>query len=265
MDTRFEMPITDGPVLASIQDGIVTITLNRQESLNAVTAPMMNQVEQLVLQAGTNEEARVIVLQAAGKGFCSGADLNPEEGAKASTATIDAGNGLVTAMRQASIPVVCVVQGACAGIGVSIALAADLVVASEKAFFLLAFANIGLMPDGGATALVSAAVGRARAMRMALLGERIYGEQAHDFGLISHVVGHEQLEQETEELVRKLAAGPSRAFAATKHAVNEATLRELSPAFQRERYGQSALLQSQDFEEGAAAFRERRPARFSGR
>ncbi|WP_210424410.1 enoyl-CoA hydratase [Gephyromycinifex aptenodytis] len=264
MDMRAELPITEGPVLASFEDGVVTITMNRPETLNAVTAPMMNHIEQLIMAASDLEGARAIVLRAAGKGFCSGADLSPEEGEKASTATIDAGNGVVTAMRQAPLPVVCVVQGACAGIGVSIALAADLVVASEKAFFLLAFANIGLMPDGGATALVSAAVGRPRAMRMALLGERVYAAQAEAWGLISHVVSPEALDEETDTLVRKLAEGPSRAYAATKHAVNEATLQELSQAFQRERYGQSALLHSADFEEGAAAFRERRPARFSG-
>lgn len=259
-----ELPITEGPVLADLTGGILTLTLNRPDSLNSVTASILADLERLLLAVPRFPDVRVVVLRGAGKGFCSGADLSPRDGEKASSGTIDAGNGVVTAVRRCPVPVVSVVQGPCAGIGVSVALSADLVVASEKAFFLLAFANIGLMPDGGATALVSAAVGRPRAMRMALLGERVFAPQAEEWGLISHVVPDAELEAETTRLVEGLAAGPSLAYAATKAAVNDATLDQLDSSFQRERYGQSTLLGSDDFAEGAAAFRERRPARFTG-
>ena len=257
------MNLQDGDVLTALTEGVLTMTMNRPASLNAVSAEMLSTMEAVVRDATVRDEVRVLVLRGAGKGFCSGADLDPD--APPSAGTLDAGAALVTAMRRFPRPIVSVVHGPCAGIGVSIALAADLVIASERAFFLLAFANIGLMPDGGATALVAASIGRARAMRMALLGERVPAAQAMDWGLISHLSEADSLEADVDALVAKLGSGPTLAYGETKIAVNEATLAGLDEALGRERYGQTTLMTSEDFTEGVSAFRERREARFTGR
>lgn len=263
MTTQDLLSLSSGDVLTSLDGGVLTITMNRPDSLNALPASVFVTMENVIREATRSGAARVLVIRGAGKGFCSGADLDPD--APPSPDTLDAGAAFVTAVRNFPYPVVSVVHGPCAGIGVSIALAADLVVASEKAFFLLAFANIGLMPDGGATALVAASVGRARAMRMSLLGERVYGADALQWGLITHLASPETLEDEVSTLVAKLASGPSLAYGKTKAAINDMTLGGLYEAFQRERYGQTDLMQSADFVEGVAAFRERRTAEFTGR
>ena len=156
-------------------------------------------------------------------------------------------------------------NGLAAGIGATIALACDLVVAGRSSYFLLAFVNIGLMPDGGATALVPAAIGRARAARMAMLGERIPAEQALEWGLISHVTDDEDFDEEVAAVTQRLATGATRAIARTKAALRETGLALLHHAHAVERRGQLELFESADFAEGVAAFREKRTARFEGR
>jgi enoyl-CoA hydratase len=160
-------------------------------------------------------------------------------------------------------PVVAVVQGPAAGVGASLALACDVVLASEKAFFMLAFTKIGLMPDGGASALIAASVGRHRAMRMALLAERIPAAEAHEWGLVTSVYPADQLDAEVDKVVAALASGPVAALNKTKQAINAATLVELEAALEREKQGQLVLLESNDFREGTRAFQQRRPAKFT--
>ena len=155
------------------------------------------------------------------------------------------------------------VHGPAAGVGVSLALACDVVLASEKAFFLLAFTKIGLMPDGGASALVAAAIGRIRAMRMALLAERITAAEALDYGLVSAVYPQDDLDAEVARVISTLKSGPAVALRKTKQAINSATLTELDDAIDRETAGQLILLQSKDFREGTRAFQERRAANFT--
>jgi enoyl-CoA hydratase len=144
-----------------------------------------------------------------------------------------------------------------------LALACDVVLASEKAFFMLAFTKIGLMPDGGASALIAAAVGRIRAMRMALMAERISAADAFDWGLVTAVYPPESFEAEVAKVIESLVSGPVVALRKTKDAINAATLVELEPALEREKQGQLVLLESADFLEGTKAFQQRRAAKFT--
>ncbi|MFZ0141914.1 MAG: enoyl-CoA hydratase [Aeromicrobium sp.] len=248
-------------VRVTLDDGALRIEINRPDSLNAVTADVLEDMADAVEKAGTEPDVHVIVLSGAGRGFSSGADIGgggelSDEGGPA--ATLDGANRLVAAVRDVPRPVVSVVQGPCAGVGVSIALSADLVLTSSKAFFMLAFAKIGLMPDGGATALVAASMGRAKAMRMALLAERLTATEAEAAGLVSHVFDAETFDDDVEAVIAVLRSGPMVGYARTKHAVNTATLGSLDAAFALEREGQLGLLAAADFVEGVAAFNEKR-------
>jgi len=174
-------------------------------------------------------------------------------------------NRLIRAITALPHPVVAVVQGPAAGVGVSIALACDIVLASDKAFFMLAFTKIGLMPDGGASALVAAAIGRIRAMRMALLAERLPAAEALAAGLISAVYPAEDFDAEVDKVISTLLGGPVVAYAKTKDSINAATLTELDAALDREFRGQSILLRSADLREGATAFQQRHTPNFTDR
>jgi enoyl-CoA hydratase len=253
-------------VRLNLDDGVLRIEINRPDSLNAVTADVLEDMADAVESASQRDEVRVIVLSGAGRAFCSGADIGgtgelSDDGGPA--ATLDGANRLVAAVRDVPRPVVSVVQGPCAGVGVSIALSADLILASSKAFFMLAFTKIGLMPDGGSTALVAASAGRAKAMRMALLAERLQADEAETLGLVSHVFDAESFEKDVEDVIAGLRTGPMVGYAHTKHAVNAATLGALDPAFALEREGQLGLLAAADFAEGVAAFNEKRTPKFS--
>ena len=218
-----------------------------------------------VEEATARDDVRVVVLTGTGAAFCTGADLSGADAhERFDVRALDAANRIVRAVTRLDKPVVAAVNGVAAGVGCSMALAADLVVAAESATFLLAFARIGLMPDGGATATVAASVGRARAMRMALLAEPLPAREAYDAGLVSHVVPDAEHPALVAAVVGRLAAGPPLAFAATKKAVNAATLHRLEDALERERSGQSVLLRTADVAEGMRAFGARRRPVFRG-
>jgi enoyl-CoA hydratase len=248
------------------QDGVVLrIAINRPELLNAVTAQMLEDLAELVEEAGSDDTVRVVVITGTGRAFSSGADLRAADLSEPpGPQTLTAANRLALALRAVPKPVVAAVNGPAAGVGCSIALACDLVVAADTAYFLLAFTDIALMPDGGATALVPASIGRARTMGMALVPERLPAEQAQAWGLIHRAVPAAELDAAVEALVARLAAGPAKALAATKQAINAATLTQLEPALQRELEGQLRLLGTVDFAEGVAAFAARRKPRYSG-
>ncbi|AMC54481.1 enoyl-CoA hydratase EchA10 [Mycobacterium tuberculosis variant bovis] len=181
------------------------------------------------------------------------------------TDTVAEANRTVRAIVALPQPVVAVVQGPTVGCGVSLALACDLVLASDNAFFMLAHTNVGLMPDGGASALVQAAIGRIRAMHMALLPDRVPAAEALSWGLVSAVYPAADFDAEVDKLISRLLAGPALAIAKTKNAINAATLTELAPTLLRELDGQALLLRTDDFAEGATAFQQRRTPMFTGR
>ncbi|WP_329231917.1 MULTISPECIES: enoyl-CoA hydratase-related protein [Streptomyces] len=236
------------------------VLLSRPDRLNALrTADLIDLTEAVEAAAG-DDGVRVVLLAGEGRAFCSGADL----ASVVDASTVDAANRAILALRRIGKPVIAAVGGAAAGVGCSLALACDLVIAKRSAYFLLAFADVGLMPDGGATALVPAAVGRARAMRMAMLAERIPAQTATEWGLISQVVDDDVFDTEVASVTTRLAAGPPLAYARIKRAVDEAAMPALARALEIERTGQAELLRSRDYAEGVAAFKDRRKPKFTG-
>jgi enoyl-CoA hydratase len=248
------------------RDGrVLTLTLDRPAQLNALTDELSDALAAELERAATYDDVRVVVLRGAGRAFCAGADISAADGPmKLDVRALDRANRIVRAVTRLDQPVVSVVQGAAAGVGCSIVLASDLAVAGESATFLLAFARIGLMPDGGSSASVAASVGRARAMRMALLAEPLTGREAYDAGLVSHLAEDDALDAVAAEVVARLAEGAPLAQAATKRAVNAATFTRLDDALERERTGQTMLLRTRDAAEGMRAFAERRTPDFEG-
>ncbi|OCB37832.1 enoyl-CoA hydratase [Mycobacterium malmoense] len=252
----------------TLSDGVLSVTIDRPDSLNSLTVPVITGLADAMERAAADPEVKLVRLGGAGRGFCSGAGIGADDvsGAGVPPDEIVAEiNRLIRAIAAVPHPVVAVVQGPAAGVGVSLALACDVVLASESAFFMLAFTKIGLMPDGGASALIAAAVGRIRAMQMALLPERLPAAEALSWGLVSAVYPADAFEAEVDRVIARLLAGPVAAFAKTKLAINAATLTQLDPALQREYDGQAVLLRSHDFVEGATAFQQRRTPDFTDR
>jgi 2-(1,2-epoxy-1,2-dihydrophenyl)acetyl-CoA isomerase len=246
------------------------LTLNRPETLNAWTARFGRELKQVIEGEAADEVVRAVLVTGAGRGFSSGADLKagfePAEDGMPDIRTElrEIYHPVIAGIRTLPKPVVAAVNGPAVGIGCSLALACDLILAAESAFFGLAFVNIGLMPDGGSTAFVPPAVGRARAFQMALLGERVPAPQALEWGLVNWVHPDERLLDEANGLVERLAAGPTRSYASSKRALNAFIYGDLDAQLDREAELQHALGRSRDFFEGAAAFVEKREPAFGG-
>jgi 2-(1,2-epoxy-1,2-dihydrophenyl)acetyl-CoA isomerase len=246
------------------------LTLNRPESLNAWTPQLGLELRTIIERDAADESVRAVLLTGAGRGFSSGADL------KAGFEPADDGmpdvgrelrevyHPIISGIRRLEKPVVAAVNGPAAGIGCSLALACDLIMAAESAFFGLAFVNVGLMPDGGSTALVPPAVGRARAFQMALLGERVPAPQALEWGLVNWVYPDDRLMAEANALVERLAVGPTLSYASSKRALNQFIYGDLEAQLDLEAELQHALGRSHDFVEGAAAFVQKRAPAFTG-
>lgn len=251
----------------ALDDGVLALTLNRPDSLNSLTAPMFDTMTDALTRAAGDSAVRVIRIGGAGRGFSSGAGIGaadrtgPDAGAPGDV--LLSANRTIKAIVSIPKPVVSVVHGPAAGVGVSLAISADIVLASDTAYFLLAFTKIGLMPDGGASALVAASIGRTKAMRMALLAERLPAADALAAGLVSAVHAAEDLEAEVDKVLATLKSGPAAALRRTKQAINAATLTELDAAMERETEGQLTLLHSHDLREGMRAFQQRRPPNFT--
>lgn len=253
------------------QSGAVgKLTLNRPETLNAWIPEFGRELKQVVEHEAADESVRSVLITGAGRGFSSGADLKAGfEPADDGMPNIrkelhDVYHPAIAGIRRLPKPVVAAVNGPAVGIGCSLALACDLVLAAESAFFGLAFVNIGLMPDGGSTALVPPAVGKARAFQMALLGERIPAPQALEWGLVNWVHPDDRLIDEANALVERLAAGPTRSYASSKQALNNFIYGDLDAQLNLEGELQHALGRTKDFFEGAAAFVAKRPPAFTG-
>lgn len=259
-------------VIWEVEGGVGRITLNRPERLNAWNEQFGLELKQVVTEDAQDDGVRSVLITGAGRGFSSGADLK-EQGAGAladdgrpDTKRIlhDVYHPILLAIRTMPKPVVAAVNGPAVGIGCSLALGCDLILAAESAYFGLAFVNIGLMPDGGSTAFVPAAVGKARAFELALLGERVSAQQALDWGLINRVVKADSLSKEANDLASKLAKGPTRSYAGSKRALNQMVYGDLERQLDLEAEIQHELVRSEDFVEGVQAFVEKRDASFKG-
>lgn len=264
--------MADDLVLWDVQNGLGRITLNRPDRLNAWTAELGHELKDAVVERAAESEVRAVLVTGAGRAFSSGADLragfdpHPDDGRPDVRKELnEIYHPLIAGVRDLEKPVVAAVNGPAVGIGCSLALACDLVLAAESAYFMLAFVNIGLMPDGGSTLFVPATAGKARAFEMALLGERVTSERALEWGLVNAVHPDERLMEEAEALAARLAAGPTRSYAGAKRALNRMLYPDLQRQLDLEAEIQHDLARTDDFVEGVGAFVEKRPAAFRGR
>ncbi len=251
--------------------GVGRITLNRPDSLNAWTDQLGRELGRAVNEDAAAGDVRAVLITGAGRGFSSGADLkqgfepDPADGRPDVARELhEVYHPIMVGIRRLEKPVVAAVNGPAVGIGLSLALACDLVLAAESAFLGLAFVNIGLMPDGGSTLFVPAAVGKARAFQMAFLGERVGARQALDWGLVNEVHADAELMPAAEALVGRLAEGPTCSYAGSKKALNRMLYPDLDGQLALEADLQHALARTDDFQEGIAAFADRRGPRFRG-
>ena len=256
------------------RDGEAKIELNRPETLNAWNRQFGHDLLAALEAVGGDDSVRAVMVSGAGRGFSSGADLRdvalgddrtPEGHPDVRTTLTERYHPIVTGIRRMPKPVVAAVNGPAVGIGCSLALCCDLVLAAESAYLLLGFVNIGLVPDGGSSLFLPARAGAARSLEMAMLGERVPATQAAAWGLVNRVHPDADLSGAAEELVARLAAGPTRAYAGIKRQLNRRIYAGMDEQLELEADIQQEMAASGDFLEGLAAFAEKRPPAFSGR
>ena len=253
-------------IIYAVADNVATITLNRPDRMNALSAAMRRELADALTKASA--EARAIVLTGAGNGFCAGQDL----GDVGSFDELDLGatlrdeyEPLLKLIYDCPVPVICAVNGSAAGAGANLALAADIVIAGRSASFLEAFARIGLIPDAGGTYWLPRLVGQARAMGMCLLADKIPAEQALQWGMIWDVVDDDTLQEHVGEMAARLAKGPTKAYRLMKQALRQSHPNDLAAQLDLEASLQAEAGQTHDFREGVMAFLEKRPAVYEGR
>ncbi|NOX82790.1 MAG: 2-(1,2-epoxy-1,2-dihydrophenyl)acetyl-CoA isomerase [Alphaproteobacteria bacterium] len=257
-------------IIFSIDNGAARLTLNRPDRLNSFTVQMHSEVSKALDQTESDKTVRTMLITGAGRGFCAGQDLSDRAVAPGNDG-VDLGesleeryNPLIRRLTSLPIPVVCAVNGVAAGAGVNIALAADIVIAARSAKFIQSFANIGLVPDSGGTWILPRLVGQARALGLTLTGEPLMAQTAADWGLIWKAVDDEKLNEETEAMIAKFAAAPTKGLAAIKAAIRSASSRTLNEQLDHERDLQRDLGRTDDYREGVDAFMNKRKPVFKG-
>jgi 2-(1,2-epoxy-1,2-dihydrophenyl)acetyl-CoA isomerase len=268
--TNFELDHDLGSVRLYRRGAAAKLELNRPERLNAWNDQLGLALRDTILNLAADSSVRAVLITGAGRAFSSGADLRdtrdqtPEGHPDVYKTLTERYHPIITGIRNMPKPVVAAVNGAAAGIGLSLALACDLVVAAESAYFLLAFVNIGLVPDGGSSVLVPTRVGFGRATELAMLGERVPSQQALDWGLINRVWPDDELMPQAERLTWRLANGPTRSYAGTKRQLNAWLYSRMEDQLELEARVQQEMAGSADFAEGVAAFAAKRPPAFTG-
>jgi 2-(1,2-epoxy-1,2-dihydrophenyl)acetyl-CoA isomerase len=265
------MPQPYDTITFELADGLARIELNRPETLNAWTPELGRELLDAVTRAAADPDARAILVTGAGRAFSAGADLKVSRETTAeglpdlSTRLRDVYNPIVLAVRDAPKPVVAAVNGPAAGLGFALALACDLIVAAESAYFLLPFVNLGLIPDAGAAYLLATRVGTARATALAMLGERLPAIRALEWGLVEAVYPDDEFAASAGEVAAQLAAGPTLAYANMKRVIRAGAQAALAEQLKLEATLQQEHAGTHDYAEGVRAFREKRPPRFAGR
>ncbi len=258
--------MADELVQRAFEEGVLTLTLNRPEVLNALNAPMFQELQQALREAERDPEVRCVVLTGAGNAFCAGQDLRElEEGMDLLEHMRRYVNPLILHLRRIEKPVLAVVNGVAAGAGMSLVLASDLRMASTDAQFLTAFARVGLVPDAGATYFLPRLVGLAKAVELWALSEPLRAEEAWRLGLVNWVVPPEELSDRAREVAVRLAQGPTRAYGLLKRALLRSLDADLSSTLDYEAMLQTVAFRTEDHIEGRRAFFEKRPPRFRGR
>jgi 2-(1,2-epoxy-1,2-dihydrophenyl)acetyl-CoA isomerase len=254
-----------------VADGVATVTLNRPERLNSFTVAMHGELRLALHSIASDSSIRCLVLTGAGRGFCAGQDLS-DRAVSPDAEGVDLGESiekfykpLLLRLRSMPMPTIAAVNGVAAGAGANIPFSCDLVFAAKSANFIQSFAKLGLVPDCGGTWWLPRLVGPARAMGLALLGDKLSAAQAADWGLIWRCVDDDQLIPIVSTVARQLAAGPTRGFVRTRQAIDAAMLSRLEIALDLERDYQRELGRSADYREGVSAFIEKRAARFTGK
>jgi 2-(1,2-epoxy-1,2-dihydrophenyl)acetyl-CoA isomerase len=252
------------------RDGAAIIELNRPETMNAWNKEFGVDLLAAVREVAEDDAVRAVLITGAGRGFSSGADLKagfdptPEGHPDVLTTLRERYHPIITSIRRMPKPVVAGINGPAVGIGCSLALACDLLLAAESAYLLLAFVNIGLVPDGGSSVFVPARVGHARAAEMAMLGEKVPAAKALEWGLVNRVLPDAELRGEAEALVDRLAAGPTKSYAGTKRQLNAWIYEGMEEQFELEAQIQQEQAATADFVEGVTAFVQKRPPAFTG-
>ncbi len=257
-------------ILYAVENGILTITFNRPDKLNAMTPTLLRELKEAFEDAGKDTQVRVVILTGAGRGFCAGADL-----AAASELMMSGGfsyeenlnatyNPLILTMQSLQKPIIAAVNGVAAGAGMSLVLACDLRIAAESASFLQAFVKIGLVPDSGSTWMLPRLIGMTKALELMLTGQKVTAQEALALGLVNQVVADADLGEIVQKMAEMFATAPTKTIGLIKQAVNFASTSTLEAAMKNEATLQNVAGQSADHMEGVAAFLEKRPAIFIG-
>ncbi len=258
---------------AGLADGVLRLTLNRPDKRNALSDPMMAGLIEAIDAAGRDESVRAIVLAGAGANFCGGADIiarNDPDGRRPRTGSIQRrlpsqAHRLIPLVASVQTPVVCAVQGWAAGIGLALAMAADVTIAAEDASFWAPFGERGFTPDSGVSWMLPRRIGEVRARQMLLLGRVLSGTEAADWQLIDRAVPADELDDAVEGVAGRLASSATVALGLAKWLMDAGRSASLHDALRNEAFAMELSSRSEDFREGMAAFREKRPARFEGR